>query len=493
MTNRKLNLTSLLSLAVLSIILVSCGDDDAAPAPNELPVALFTALPTSGTVGDEITFTDQSGDSDGEIVTWAWDFGDGNTSADQNPTHTYEQAGDYTVVLTVTDDSDETATFNLSVSINAFAELWVATIGTATISPSAPAVGSDGTLYFGSQDFNVYAVDPSNGSVKWSYTTGGKVRSRAAIGNDGTIYIPAQDSKLYALTSSGSLSWSFETGGFFNASPAVGSDGTIYVGADDNKLYALNTNGTEKWAFETGARIRTDAIATSSAVYVGSEDAKLYALTLSGAESWSFETSAAIKASPSLASDGTIYVGDDGGILYAINPDGTQKWAFTTADNNPFLGGPVVDSDGTIYAGTKRGPTTDTGLLYAINADGTEKWKFEMPKGDETEGSDQYYQNDILGTPTVGADGTIYITFNDGQLYAFNNDGTVKFTYKVATDLATERWDQAIWTSPALTDDGNLYFQDYSGNVYGLQVSASGLANSSWPTRGANLQRTSSN
>jgi len=335
MKNRKLKFASVPWILALSIVLFACGDDDSV-TPNTGPVALFTALPTSGTVGDEITFTDQSGDEDGEIIRWNWDFGDGNTSAEQNPTHTYERAGDYMVDLWVYDDREDSASYSLSVSINAFSELWVEAIGTATISPSAPAVGSDGTLYFGSQDFNVYAVDPSDGTVKWSYTTAGRVRSRPAIGSDGTIYIPSQDNNLYALSSSGSLLWSFETGGFFDSSPAIGADGTIYVGADDSKLYALNTSGTEQWSFEAGARIRCDAVVTTSAVYFASEDAKLYSLSLSGTENWSFEVSARVVASPALDSDGTIYVGDDAGEFYAINPDGTQKWKFSTADNNPF-------------------------------------------------------------------------------------------------------------------------------------------------------------
>lgn len=54
-------------------------------------------------------FTDSSLDSDGSIVSWAWDFGDGNSSSAQNPTHTYASAGGYNVELTVNDDDGATA------------------------------------------------------------------------------------------------------------------------------------------------------------------------------------------------------------------------------------------------------------------------------------------------------------------------------------------------------------------------------------------------
>ncbi len=50
-----------------------------------------------------VTFEDQSQTSDGAIVSWYWDFGDGNTSTEKNPTHTYTATGIYTVSLTVED------------------------------------------------------------------------------------------------------------------------------------------------------------------------------------------------------------------------------------------------------------------------------------------------------------------------------------------------------------------------------------------------------
>jgi len=52
-----------------------------------------------------INFTDQS-TSDGTIGTWTWNFGDGNTSTEQNPSHTYAGPGTYQVCLTITDDDE---------------------------------------------------------------------------------------------------------------------------------------------------------------------------------------------------------------------------------------------------------------------------------------------------------------------------------------------------------------------------------------------------
>jgi len=70
------------------------------PPANLPPVASFDFTPMGLTVG----FTDSSTDPDGFIVSWLWDFGDGQTSTDQNPTHTFDTSNTYIVRLTVTDD-----------------------------------------------------------------------------------------------------------------------------------------------------------------------------------------------------------------------------------------------------------------------------------------------------------------------------------------------------------------------------------------------------
>jgi PKD repeat protein len=68
---------------------------------SEPPVvgAGFTADLTSGPVPLTVNYTDQS---TGDITSWSWDFGDGATSKEQNPSHTYTDAGTYTVSLAVT-------------------------------------------------------------------------------------------------------------------------------------------------------------------------------------------------------------------------------------------------------------------------------------------------------------------------------------------------------------------------------------------------------
>ena len=108
---------------------------------------------------------------------------------------------------------------------------------------SSPAIGSDGTVYVGSLDKKLYAINGKTGVKLWEFETGGFVGSSPAIGSDGTVYVGSWDKKLYAINGkTGAKLWEFETGGFVESSPAIGSDGTVYVGSKDKKLYAIKPN-----------------------------------------------------------------------------------------------------------------------------------------------------------------------------------------------------------------------------------------------------------
>lgn len=75
------------------------------PGPNDPPLALFSYLPVVPTVGEAVSFIDQSSDPDNwDVVTgWQWTFGDGSISSTKNPLRTYGDVGSLPVCLQVTD------------------------------------------------------------------------------------------------------------------------------------------------------------------------------------------------------------------------------------------------------------------------------------------------------------------------------------------------------------------------------------------------------
>ena len=65
--------------------------------------------------------------------------------------------------------------------------------------PSSPAIGSDGTVYVGSYDYKLYAINGKTGDKLWEFETRYRVFSSPAIGSDGTVYGGSEDNKLYAI------------------------------------------------------------------------------------------------------------------------------------------------------------------------------------------------------------------------------------------------------------------------------------------------------
>ncbi|MFF9081575.1 PQQ-dependent sugar dehydrogenase [Streptomyces rubiginosohelvolus] len=137
---------------------------------NRSPVAKAAADKTSGPTPLAVSFSSAgSADPEGGNLTYAWDFGDGTTSTDPNPSHTYTTAGTYNPTLTVTDPEGLTGTASLVVTAGNTAP---------TVTLTTPA---DGSLFsFGdSVPFTVTVSDPEDGTVDCS-----KVKVTYLLGHD---------------------------------------------------------------------------------------------------------------------------------------------------------------------------------------------------------------------------------------------------------------------------------------------------------------------
>ena len=151
------------------------------------------------------------------------------SGASQVVTITFEptRSGSYSADITITSNDGDEGTATVTAS-GTGAPLWSYLTG-GRVSFSAACLADDGTIYIGSQDDNLYAFNP-DGSLKWSYATGGDLESSAAIASDGTVYAGSWDNNLYAVNQDGTLKWSYTTGSFIRSAPSIGSTGTIYFG-----------------------------------------------------------------------------------------------------------------------------------------------------------------------------------------------------------------------------------------------------------------------
>ena len=95
---------------------------------NQPPVADFTWMPANPTTQTVVQFTDHSFDSDGYLVNWTWEFGDGTSSYAQHPTHQYSAPGTYAVHLTVKDDEGVDGTVSKNVVVSSSSSTFIITI-----------------------------------------------------------------------------------------------------------------------------------------------------------------------------------------------------------------------------------------------------------------------------------------------------------------------------------------------------------------------------
>jgi hypothetical protein len=124
-------------------------------------------------------------------------------------------------------------------------EIWQSTIGKGDHADDSPAV-ANGVVYVGTRN-GYYAFNATDGSQIWFFTspysprqfTGYVYSSPAVAGN--VVYFGSFDSYVFALNAfNGSIIWSYHTGGFLFSSPAV-VKGVLYIGSYDGNVYALGT------------------------------------------------------------------------------------------------------------------------------------------------------------------------------------------------------------------------------------------------------------
>jgi len=302
---------------------------------------------------------------------------------------------------------------------------------------SSAAISEDGTLYIGSTNGNLYALNSSNGDMLWSFETGDGIISSPAIDQDGNIYVGSKDTYLYSIYPDGTLRWKYKTGGDIYSSPAISPSGNVYVGSDDSFFYAVSQGGELMWKYEADSWFwSSPAIADDGTVYVGSGDNNIYSFHPNGTLKWSFSTGNFVYSSPSIGPENNIYTGSYDGELYKIDPEGDELWSYSTGDN--IESSPSIDEYGNIYIGS------NDKKLHSIYPNGTLRWSYKT-------------QGEVVSSAALGDIEGIYFGSYDGKVYSLNRDGTERFIYDTGRE---------IYSSPSIGPDGDVYVGSWDTNLY---------------------------
>jgi outer membrane protein assembly factor BamB len=278
---------------------------------------------------------------------------------------------------------------------------------------SSPAINADDknlTLYFGSSDGNLYALNASTGKQKWLYKTNGLIHTSPAL-YQGSIYFGSWDTYLYKLdANTGKLQWKFKTKEQpeyhllegIQSSPTC-ANGLVYFGARDGFFYALDDkSGSLTWKFDaSNSWVLTTPAIKDGIVYIGTSDTYLFLAfdAKTGKEKFRFKGNGYMYSSPALAGN-SAYFGDFTGNLYAIDLNtGKQTGKFVTPGrkaNAAKVLNPESNIDFNVLAGG------DDVALYATGVKAMNKL---------------YTLGPIVSSPAISK-GVVYFGSADGNLYA---------------------------------------------------------------------------
>jgi outer membrane protein assembly factor BamB len=335
---------------------------------------------------------------------------------------------------------------------------------------ASPAVEGD-TLYVGSFDGHFYALNARTGVLRWKFATGGERRFEAKgihgwqpasqtfldpfdvflsspVVAGGSVYFGSGDGNLYALdAASGELKWKFKTGDVVHSSPAY-VDGVLYFGSWDSWFYAVDArSGTEKWRFHGGedalihnqVGFQSSAAVVNGVVYVGCRDSNLYALdAATGKEKWRFNNAASwVITSPAVTQGKVIFGTSDSSLFHMVDAE-TGK-ALAKVQGKAYMFGSPAVAGSVVYQ-----PVLNGTLEARDLASGDLLWDFRTEASLENRswvltadrrlnplifdrsgaglagivGTDrQFSVGSIFSSPLV-AGGTIYVGSSDGNVYA---------------------------------------------------------------------------
>lgn len=305
------------------------------------------------------------------------------------------------------------------------------------------AVISNGSVFIGSDDGHIYAIDLAKGHKRWKYLTGGAVEAPPLVIND-RLYVGAEDGIFYALhTSTGKEIWKYQTDAKIlgSANGSVQAEGKylpILVGSYDNFLHCIDaTTGTNRWKYKTDNYVNgAAAIADGQAIFGGC-DGDLYVVSIDQGELVSRIGLGAPIAGTAAVVDKSAYIGHYGNQFVRVDlKDNQIEWTFED-QAFPFFSSAAIGHDRIVVGSRAR-------RVYCLGLqDGQEIWSIGV-------------RGKVDSSPVICGD-KVVIGSDDGRLYVLQlDDGKEMWSYQIG---------EAITSSPAVTD-GMIIVGAEDGVVY---------------------------
>lgn len=296
---------------------------------------------------------------------------------------------------------------------------------------------SDGMIYIGAYDNNLYALNALNGEFQWKYAADGGVVTRPVVA-ERTVIFGSEDHHLYAVDArQGSLSWSFTAEGPIRSSPSV-SEGHVVFGSDDGFLYAVNMLSNRLlWRFDSGSPVRSSPTIAVDQVYFGNIEGDFFSLAFTGQVKWRHKAKRSILSSP-VISRGTVYFTSLDAMLYAL--DGKSGWAVWKYRMGKGSASTPCLTENLVIVGSA------DGYIYCLDSGNSrEIWRFQA-------------DHQVSGSPLVHKD-SVYCGTADGTLYCLEyRTGRLRWKFKT---------NGPITSSPIVYNDV-LYVGSADHNLYAI-------------------------
>jgi len=310
---------------------------------------------------------------------------------------------------------------------------------------SSPVI-QDGTVFVGSTDNSVYAIDLATGKQRWAQPTKDMVEAPPLVLGD-HVYIGSSDFFFYALDKkTGAPQWQFETqdrilGG---ANWFTGKDGKrrIVVGSYDAHVYCFDEAGTKLWAYETDNYVNGSPAIHNGEVIFGGCDAGLHLVDgETGQRITKIDLGSGCQVAGSVALlDDKAYFGHYGNEFLRVDLDsGDIDWRYPSKREG-FCSSPALNDTYAVFGGR------DKNLHCVLRKDGTPQWQFKTRRkvdasaviaGDKVifgSGDGRLYMLDLktgkelwrydIGKPIYSSpavvDGMIVVGASDKRVYAFH-------------------------------------------------------------------------